>query len=424
MNNAKECMKAETRLSHLRQWLSVILLAGLLLSCRPAEIPVRPARIAAIVQLEESDSTALSYVTQSRVVGDSLLFVLEYNVGDIHVFNANTGEYSRTIQIPPDVGYQLDDQYPDTIPACYLDVIGSGVKMVPPAANLNEPMNDYRRQRYSIRGFTTYGGDSIAVISGARVPYALKDPRRYGRQTVLPYTFVYMTSRNARLGKAVVMSVSLSKNFVTEGDAIVACDSGFWLAAWDWFERDRFKDRIHPGPFVRSAKHSRDGSFIDILSRESPHYADSAGYRSGHQWLLEGGDTGSCIRVISNVPAVDVMDAHDGTFTRYQLPKSVHSHSDSLTTMTIEPVRFGGQRLAVRVVQVRTDNTAAAKFIVIGDLDQSGRGLVWTSVVTLERSDALLSLISSNDSPLYRQYLLGIFENPEHGPYLARIEVD
>ncbi|MEN9281785.1 MAG: hypothetical protein RL594_720 [Bacteroidota bacterium] len=424
MNIAVTCRKAEAFLFEIRQWAGVMTLAGLLLSCRPAEIPVRPARIATIVQLEESDTTALSYVTQSRLVGDSMLFVLEYNVGDIQVFNATTGRFSRTIQIPSEVGYQLDDQFPDTIPACYLEVTGSGVKMNPLVTTPNEPANDYRRQRYSIRGFTTYSGDSLAVISGARVPYTLKDPRKYGRQTVLPYTFVYMTSLNATLGKAVVMSVSLSKNFVTEGDAIVACDSGFWVAAWDWYERDRFKNGMHPGPFVRSAKHSRDGRFIDILSRESPGYADSAGYRSGHHWLLEGGERGSCIRVISNVPAVDIMDAQDGTFTRYQLPNSVHSQSDSLTTMTIEPVRFGGRRLAVRVVRVTTDNTAAEKFIVIGDLDRSGRGLVWTSVVKLEQSDVLLSLISSNDSPLYRKHLLGIFENPERGPYLARIEVD
>lgn len=424
MNNAVVTQKTAPCVFDIWLWISAFLPIGLVLSCQPADIPVRLARTAPLVPLEESDSTALTYVTQSRLVGDSMLLVLDYEAGDIRVFNPYSGKFSRCLRIPPEAGDQLDQQYPDTIPPSYLEVTGRGEKLDPLSTVSNGAIDDYRRQRCSIRGFTIYNSDSIGVISDVQVPYVLIGPTRYGKKTLLRYTFLYLTSLRSNLGKAINMPAVLSTNFAPVGDAIVACDSGFWMSAWDWYERDRFKDGVHPGPFVRSAKYSRDGGFVGILSRERPNYADSTIYRSGNQWLLDGAHSGSIVRVVSNVPAVDVVDASDGTFKRHTLPRTVHPSTDSMNTFISEPVRFGGRHIAVKVTQIKRNNTVGEKFIVIGDLDPSGHGLVWKSVVRLNQSDALLSLVDSNDSPLYRKDLLGIFENVERGPYLARIVVD
>lgn len=424
MNNAVVTQKTAPCVFDIWLWIGAFLPIGLVLSCQPADIPVRLARTVPLVPLEESDSTALIDVTQSRLVGDSMLLALDYQAGDIRVFNPYSGKFLWCLRIPPEAGDQLDQQYPDTVPPCYLEVTGRGEKLDPLSAVSNGFIDDYRRQRCSIRGFTIYNSDSIGVISDVQVPYLLDGSTGFGKKTLLPFTILYLTSLRSNLGKAMNMPAVLSTNFAPVGNAIVACDSGFWMSAWDWYERDRFKDGGHPGPFVRSAKYSRDGRFVGILSRESPNYADSTIYRRGNQWLLNGTHSGSIIRVISTVPAVDVVDASDGTFKRHELPRFVHPSTDSMNILMSDPVRFGARRLAVKATQIKRSKTVGETFIVIGDLDQSGRGLIWKSVLRLNQSDALLSLVDSNDSPLYRKDLLGIFENVERGPYLARIVVD
>ncbi|MBU3680060.1 MAG: hypothetical protein FGM32_10725 [Candidatus Kapabacteria bacterium] len=408
---------------------ALLLLPALLVSCRPVDVPIRPARIVKVVQVMETDSTALQDIAQASIINDSTLAIRGATPDVIVLVSTKAQNEQRVFRFDSDDFELAVRQLPDELPELWSRVLGRATKVE----------YDLFRQRYldGSDGFfqpsSFYGAlDGYDVIHLDTL--VLKSKIRY------PYTGVSETGENETgfhtFPILVVVSLrSLERKTVmlATGDEIINCVSNegticyrnghLWIPGQDLYYRElREELKLDLPSGSISARFTLDGQLAGAVSREDRTADEEKRYVRSQQYLCDGVDSLSMVRVLSYKPAVDLVDTDDGSFRRVSLPESIVQMADSGAVVVSDPVRYGNNKLALRC-SVKT-GIVQRTFIVVGTLLDNRRDVKWHNVVEVGKVDQLMSLVDTNDSPLYRKDLLGIFENPDTGPYLARIELE
>ncbi|MBU3679844.1 MAG: hypothetical protein FGM32_09610 [Candidatus Kapabacteria bacterium] len=355
----------------------------------------------------------------SRIVGNSALLALDLELRKIVSIDIPSGSISDNIAISLSDLETLWQQAPDTIPDYYIVGTERGSKM-----SYSEALRYLRRDNsgITIDGFDVYNNDSIFATATIRFPYS--EIRENGDRYVGHLMFAYAIKTRYRSDSiaAILLSPQKAANFCPVSFGVNVQGSKVWLSAWDWKQRTEDAMLNENYWWARSARYTRSGEFTGKVSREKSNYNDSGSYRQTSTWLADGLDTTTYVRVMSAVSAVDIVNADDGSFVRVDLPSSVMSNMESV--FTTHPVRFGVDLLAVVLRKTPPDKGSQQQFVVIGKLAKQPPVVQWIGFYSCTSDNQLLSLVDTNDSPLYRKDLLGIFENPDTGPYLARIELE
>ena len=399
--------------------VAVICVSLIASSCRPSSLPIRPARISVVRNLVESDSLALSTIVTCRMVGDAALLALDPELRKIVSIDIPSGSISDDIATSRIDLENLWQQAPDTIPEYYIMGRERGRKL-----SYLDALKYLQRDNTGIiiDGFDVYENDSILATATIRFPY--NETHDNGNRYVSHLMFAYAIKTRYRSDStsAILLSPNMAENFCPVSFGVNVQGSKVWISAWDWKQMTEDGRLNEDDWWARSARYTRSGGFTGVVSREKPDYRDSGRYRQSSTWLADGLDTTTFVRVVSTIPAVDVVNADNGSFVRIDLPSGTLSIRGS--SFTTHPVRYGDGLLAVIFRETPPEEARQRQFILIGKLGKQPPLIQWIGMYSFTTGDQLLSLVDTNDSPLYRKDLLGIFENPDTGPYLARIEVE
>lgn len=413
----------------IRVCAALLLLPALLVSCRPVDIPIRPARIVKIVQVMETDSTALQGIAQASIVNDSTLLLRGSTPDVIVLVSTNAQNRQRVFRIESRDFEMAVRQLPDELPELWSRVIGRATKVD----------HDLFRQRYldgsdgffqpssfygKLKCFDMIHNDTLLLMSTLNYPYTrVGETGETGTEFhIFPILVVVSLSSLER--RTVMLSTGdEATNCVSKSGTICYRNGHLWIPGQDLYYRElREEMKLDLPSGSISAKFTLDGQLVGAVSREHRTADEEKRYVSSQQYLCDGIDSLSMVRVLSYKPAVDLVDTDDGSFRRVSLPESIVQMADSGAVVVSDPVRFGSNKLALRCSVMTGD--VQRTFIVVGTLMDNREDVEWKNVAEIGMVDRLMSLVDTNDSPLYRKDLLGIFENPETGPYLARIEVE
>lgn len=401
----------------------LIVAVGLVVaSCRPISPPIRPARVSNVCGIIESDSLSVSEIVTARVLGDSALLALDLSLGRILSIDLRAGHIREDVSVTRNHLHSLWQQIPDTLPEYYVTGAERGRKLDYAEALRYLQRDGALEGGVHVEGFDIHDQDSIFAIAAVRFPYSAVDVNGTPYVDHLGFPFAIKTRHGSDSAKIILLSPELSANFCVVSNGVAVQGSRVWLSAWDWKERTADMMPRDDNWWSRTAGYTRLGVFTGIVSRETTDFDEFRDYRLSNTWLCHGLDTTCYLRILSNRAAVDVVNAEDGSFLRFDLPSPIVE--DNKVTFTTHPVRFGGDRFAVVLRVSHPENSIQEHYVFIGKLYVGKALLRWATIIRCRTRDRLLCLVDSNDSPLYRQDLLGIFENPERGPYLARIEVD
>ncbi|MBU3679920.1 MAG: hypothetical protein FGM32_10000 [Candidatus Kapabacteria bacterium] len=271
-----------------------------------------------------------------------------------------------------------------------------------------------------LTGFDVSFDGSVVLKATINLPYS--DGEDFGSSIGLQYGVLLVSRHGLSNWEVTLLPPEQQMNFAALSVVSIQ-GSSLWLDAWDWETGDMINGRPNPGRWIRSAKYSMEGAFTGVLSREQPGYPDSSTYRStSDQWLCDGLDTTTMVRVIEGHRAVDLVNTRDGTFRRVPLPSTVPATPDSGKTYTTHAVRFGKDLLGVKVMLKDARGTSSSQFVAIGRLEPEGRHVTWLQVLDLSAiSDDMLALVDTHENPQYQSGLYAIMESRDQGPYLAKI---
>jgi hypothetical protein len=353
------------------------------------------------------------------IESEGRLFVSDWATGSIKIFDSQTGACVRNLTLNDQLWSVAFEFCPDTIPA-YYPLFAPGVRYS------HEDAFRTMWERPSSSGPGRLGGfdlgpDGTVVIKGIVVVPYWQGINQESR-THLQFGVLCITTRDLSNWKVQLTPPEQEMNFTVLHPVSIQ-GSSLWLDAWDWETGDMINGRPNPGRWIRSAKYSMDGAFTGVLSREQPGYPDSSTYRStSDQWLCDGLDTTTMVRVIQGHRAVDLVNTRDGTFRRVPLPSTVPATPDSGETFTTHAVRFGKDLLGVKVVLKDARGTSSSQFVAVGRLEPSGRQVTWLQVVDLSAiSDDMHALVDTHENQQYQNSLYAIMESRDQGPYLAKI---
>jgi len=408
---------------------ALLLLPALLVSCRPVDIPIRPARIVKVVQVMETDSTALQGIAQASIVNDSTLVIRGATPDVIVLVSTKAQNQQRVLRIESHDFEMAVRQLPDELPELWSRVLGRATKVgyeLFRERHLDGTNGSFQPSSFygKLNGFDMIHNDTLILQSKITYPYT--GVSETGQNETGFHTFPILVVVPIRsLERRTVMQATGDEinNCVSKEGPICYRNGHLWISGQDFFYRElreEMKLALPSGSI--SAKFTLDGQLTGAVSREHQTADEEKRYFTSQQYLCDGIDSLSMVRVLSYKPAVDLVDTDDGSFRRVPLPESIVQMLDSGAVVVSDPVRFGSNKLALRCSAMTGD--VQRTFIVVGTLTDNRKDVEWKNVAEIGTVDRLMSLVDTNDSPQYRKELLGIFENLETGPYLARIEVE
>ena len=413
----------------IRVCAALLLLPALLVSCRPVDIPIRPARIVKVVQVMETDSTALQGIAQASIVNDSTLLLRGSTPDVIILVSTNAQNRQRVFRIESHDFEMAVRQLPDELPETVSRVLGNKLKIdyeffrqnyLDGSDGFFQPSSFYG----ALDGYDVIHIDTLVIKSKIAYPYMGVGKSGEKETGIFSFPILVRLALSSLEHTLIPMRLAdMSNNVSSKAGTICYRNGHLWIPGQDLYYRElREEMKLDLPSGSISAKFTLDGQLVGAVSREHRTADEEKRYVRSQQYLCDGIDSLSMVRVLSYKPAVDLVDTDDGSFRRVSLPESIVQMADSGAVFVSDPVRFGSNKLALRCSVMTGD--VQRTFIVVGTLMDNREDVEWMNVAEIGMVDRLMSLVDTNDSPLYRKNLLGIFENPETGPYLARIEVE
>lgn len=398
-------------------------------ACRPIDLPIRSARFLNLIRYHENESTAVEFIAQASIVNDSMLIVRSAAPQMIVIVNTLSPDDQRVIRVESDILEFVEKQLPEELPEHIARVLGPLRKLDYESFKetyLRSSDGNLKSNGYygDLRGFDLIHKDTLLLSS--RVKYAYWGVNAAGEQsTHFFYYPVLIKCDLSNISRSAIVPVTSdgNANYQSKDGSISYRSGHLWMSSQDLYSTDLRRTLGLNVPWGSlTAKLSVGGQLTGTMSRDPDSLAYANEYFKSQQFLCDGIDSLSMVRVMSQKPLVDLVNIDDGTFRRIPLPESIVRLRDTSSFYVSEPIRFGSDKLALRY-SIRTGE-AWRSFVVVGTLHANRRDIKWNYATDLGKGDRLMCLVDSNDSPLYRKDLLGIFENVERGPYLARIVVD
>jgi hypothetical protein len=399
-------------------------LFSILIACRPVDVSIRPARVVSISALPETDSTAISNVRQAMIINDSTLVIRVGGADGIFVFNIRRSQLLSSFRLRSDIVERVEPLLPMAFEG-ELNKLGFyGDKLSIDVVRKNYLQTDVPGMFSlygDLYGFDMIGSDSLIIASGVIYPYFRDGVGDEKTTTRMPFPLLVRAALDGSGYSPSVLPWHHSLNVYPTNNVVCMLGNSAWIGVGDYYPQEYSGPRSTDLMGAITAKYSSHGSFRGVVSREMSDMPNLERMQRSRQFLCEGIDSNSLVRVLSIAKSVDLVNTDDGSYRRIPMPASIRQLEDTLGFDARQLVRFGGDKIAVHIALIKSKPWR--NFIVTGKLSADRAEIAWTNVLECQvGGHNLLDIVDTNESPLFRNQLLAIFEDPSVGPYLARIE--